>query len=43
MGNRLLVAEDKLRDNLRAIQARNDIEVSFKVLLDKSVVSALTR
>ena len=27
VGNRLLVAEDKLRDNLRAIQARNDIEV----------------
>jgi polyisoprenoid-binding protein YceI len=25
------------------IRARNDIEVSFKVLLDKSVVSALTR
>lgn len=28
VGNRLLVAEDKLRDNLRAIQARNDIEVT---------------
>jgi type III restriction enzyme len=27
VGNRLLVAEDKLRENLRAIQARNDIEV----------------
>ena len=28
VGNRLLVAEDKLRENLRAIQTRNDIEVS---------------
>jgi len=28
VGNRLLVAEDKLRENLRAIQARNDIEVA---------------
>ncbi|HEX9871865.1 MAG TPA: DEAD/DEAH box helicase family protein, partial [Candidatus Tectomicrobia bacterium] len=28
VGNRLLVAEDKLRDNLRALQARNDIEVA---------------
>ncbi len=27
-GNRLLLAEDKLRRNLRAIQTRNDIEVS---------------
>ncbi|MGH8593586.1 MAG: DEAD/DEAH box helicase family protein [Gammaproteobacteria bacterium] len=27
VGNRLLVAEDKLRGNLRAIQAHNDIEV----------------
>jgi type III restriction enzyme len=26
VGNRLLLAEDKLRENLRAIQARNDIE-----------------
>lgn len=28
VGNRLLVAEDKLRENLRAIQTRNDIEVA---------------
>ena len=28
VGNRLLVAEDKLRENLRAIQARNDIDVA---------------
>jgi type III restriction enzyme len=28
VGNRLLLAEDKLRHNLRAIQTRNDIEVS---------------
>ncbi|MCP9468765.1 MAG: DEAD/DEAH box helicase family protein [Nitrospira sp.] len=28
VGNRLLLAEDKLRQNLRAIQARNDIEVA---------------
>src|SRR6266852_367800 len=27
LGNRLLLAEDKLRENLRAIQTRNDIEV----------------
>ncbi len=27
VGNRLLLAEDKLRDNLRAVQARNDIDV----------------
>ena len=27
LGNRLLVAEDKLRDNLRIIQTRNDIDV----------------
>lgn len=26
VGNRLLLAEDKLRENLRAIQMRNDIE-----------------
>jgi type III restriction enzyme len=30
-GNRLLVAEDKLRDNLRAIQGRNDIEIADPV------------
>lgn len=28
VGNRLLVAEDKLRENLHAIQTRNDIEVA---------------
>ena len=28
VGNRLLLAEDKLRENLRAIQTRNDIEVA---------------
>jgi type III restriction enzyme len=28
VGNRLLVDEDKLRENLRAIQTRNDIEVA---------------
>ena len=28
VGNRLLLAEDKLRENLRAIQLRNDIEVA---------------
>lgn len=28
VGNRLLLAEDKLRDNLRVIQTRNDIEVA---------------
>jgi len=28
MGNRLLLEEDKLRGNLRALQTRNDIEVS---------------
>lgn len=28
VGNRLLVAEDKLRESLRAIQTRNDIEVA---------------
>jgi type III restriction enzyme len=27
IGNRLLLADDKLRDNLRAIQTRNDIEI----------------
>src|SRR5205807_4767953 len=27
IGNRLLLAEDKLRDNLRLIQTRNDIEI----------------
>lgn len=27
LGNRLLLAEDKLRENLRVIQTRNDIEV----------------
>jgi len=27
LGNRLLLAEDRLRDNLRLVQARNDIEV----------------
>ena len=28
VGNRLLLAEDKLRENLRAIQTRNDIEIA---------------
>ena len=28
MGNRLMLAEDKLRENLRAIQTRNDIELA---------------
>src|SRR5437773_10083439 len=28
IGNRLLLAEDKLRENLRAIQTRNDIDVA---------------
>ena len=28
VGNRVLLADDRLRDNLRAIQARNDIEVA---------------
>ncbi len=28
VGNRLLLAEDRLRDNLRAIQTQNDIEVA---------------
>ena len=28
VGNRLLMAEDRLRENLRAIQLRNDIEVA---------------
>lgn len=28
VGNRLLLAEDKLRDNLRAVQERNDIEAA---------------
>lgn len=28
MGNRLLLAEDRLRDNLRVTQTRNDIEVA---------------
>jgi len=28
VGNRLLLAEDRLRDNLRAIQVRNDIEMA---------------
>ena len=28
VGNRLLLAEDKLRENLRAVQTRNDIEVA---------------
>ena len=28
MGNRLVLAEDKLRENTRAIQQRNDIEIS---------------
>lgn len=28
VGNRLLLAEERLRDNLRGIQARNDIEVA---------------
>jgi len=28
VGNRLLLAEDKLRENLRAVQERNDIEVT---------------
>jgi type III restriction enzyme len=28
VGNRLLVAEDRLRENLRAIQLRNDVEVA---------------
>jgi len=28
VGNRLLLAEDKLRDNLRAVQEHNDIEVA---------------
>jgi type III restriction enzyme len=31
VGNRLLLAEDKLRDNLRAVQARNDIEIADPV------------
>src|SRR5207237_1227465 len=28
VGNRLLLAEDRLRENLRAVQLRNDIEVT---------------
>jgi type III restriction enzyme len=36
IGNRLLLAEDKLRENLRAVQIRNDIEVADPATLPEA-------
>lgn len=36
VGNRLMLAEERLRDNLRAIQTRNDIEVADSTALPEA-------
>lgn len=36
IGNKLLLAEDKLRENLRAIQTKNDIEVTDPAVLPEA-------